>query len=45
MFQTIGASHPKYDRYRTWIANLVAACITVGFLSIPVGVMTGLVAL
>ncbi|NOY94100.1 MAG: succinate dehydrogenase cytochrome b subunit [Deltaproteobacteria bacterium] len=45
MFQTIGASHPKYDRYRAWIANLFAFLITVGFLSIPAGVMANIVTL
>lgn len=45
MFQTIGASHPKYDRYRAWFANIVATAITVGFLSIPIGVMANIVTL
>jgi succinate dehydrogenase / fumarate reductase cytochrome b subunit len=45
MFQTLGASHPKYDRYRAWVANAIAIAITAGFLSIPVGVMAGLVTL
>lgn len=45
MMHTIGASHPKYDRYRAWFANAFALIITAGFLSIPAGVMAGLVTL
>jgi len=44
-FQTVGASHPKYDRYRAWVAYGIAVIITAGFLSIPAGVMVGYVTL
>ena len=39
--QTIGVNHPRYNRYRRVGAALFAAAITVGFLTVPVGVVIG----
>lgn len=43
MFQTLGASHPKYASYRRPLAVVVAIIVLVGFISIPVSVLTGIV--
>lgn len=41
--QTLGAGSRSRDRALKTIANVLALVLTVGFLSVPVGVMTGLV--
>ncbi|MEO0326701.1 MAG: succinate dehydrogenase cytochrome b subunit [Myxococcota bacterium] len=41
MFQTIGANHPRYNRYRDWVAIGIAALLSLGFIAIPVAVLTG----
>jgi succinate dehydrogenase / fumarate reductase cytochrome b subunit len=43
LMQTVGLSHPRYDRLRYAVAALVAAVVLLGNLSFPVAVMTGLV--
>lgn len=43
MFQTVGAAHPKYARYRRPFAVLVAIVISFGFISIPVAILTRVV--
>lgn len=43
MFQTVGAAHPKYARYRRPFAVAMAVIVFLGFVSIPVAVLTGLV--
>jgi len=43
MFQTLGANHPKYAGYRRPLAVVAAIVIFLGFVSIPVSVLTGLV--
>lgn len=43
MFQSLGASHPKYDRFRTDLAVFLSAIITVGNLSFPIAVMFGFI--
>ncbi len=43
MFQTLGAAHPKYARYRRPFAVLVAIVISLGFISIPVAILTRVV--
>lgn len=40
-FQTLGLSHPKYDRFRRPLAATVAGLLVVGFLAVPVAVMAG----
>ncbi|TJZ51008.1 succinate dehydrogenase cytochrome b subunit [Streptomyces piniterrae] len=41
--QTLGANRPGRDRVLKTTANLLALLLTVGFVSVPVAVMTGLV--
>ncbi len=43
LFQSVGASHPAYDRWRHPFAMAAAAVIVAGNCSIPVSVLTGLV--
>ena len=44
-FQTLGASHPRYDTYRRDAAIAISAMITIGNLSFPISVLAGLVTL
>ena len=41
--QTVGASHPKYDRYRRPVAGILTLVIYFGFISVPVSVLAGIV--
>jgi succinate dehydrogenase / fumarate reductase cytochrome b subunit len=43
MLQTLGLSHPSYNRLRTAIAWLVTLAVVLGNISIPVAVLTGVV--
>jgi succinate dehydrogenase / fumarate reductase cytochrome b subunit len=43
MFQTLGLSHPDYNDARRNFARVFAALIVLGFCSVPVAVMAGLV--
>jgi succinate dehydrogenase / fumarate reductase cytochrome b subunit len=43
LMQTVGLSHPKYDRLRYALAGLVTVVVVLGNLSFPIAVMTGLV--
>jgi succinate dehydrogenase / fumarate reductase cytochrome b subunit len=40
-FQTMGANHPKYNGYRRPLALVLAILLFLGFMSTPLGVMTG----
>jgi succinate dehydrogenase / fumarate reductase cytochrome b subunit len=42
MFQTIGVSHPHYSLLLKRTASILAVAIFIGYVSIPVSVMTGL---
>jgi succinate dehydrogenase / fumarate reductase cytochrome b subunit len=42
-FQTLGADHPKYAQLRRPLAVVVALVVFLGFISIPVSVLTGIV--
>lgn len=42
MVQTVGLSHPRYDRWRQAFAVAITAVVVAGNLSFPVAVMTGL---
>lgn len=44
-FQTLGANHPRYNSYRRDLAIAITAVITLGNLSFPISVLTGLVTL
>jgi succinate dehydrogenase / fumarate reductase, cytochrome b subunit len=43
LFQSLGLSHPAYDRWRRVFAAVMAGLIAAGNVSIPVAVLTGLV--
>ncbi|MGH9324118.1 MAG: succinate dehydrogenase cytochrome b subunit [Vicinamibacteria bacterium] len=43
MFQSLGWSHPVYNRWRRHFAVTFAILVSVGFISIPIAVLTGLV--
>jgi succinate dehydrogenase / fumarate reductase cytochrome b subunit len=43
MLQTLGLSHPSYNRLRTALALFVAVVVVAGNISIPVAVLTGVV--
>jgi succinate dehydrogenase / fumarate reductase cytochrome b subunit len=43
MLQTLGLSHPRYNRTREVAAAVLAVLIAAGYISIPVSVLTGLV--
>jgi succinate dehydrogenase / fumarate reductase cytochrome b subunit len=40
-FQTVGANHPKYNRFRRPLAAVIAVVIFVGFITVPVAVLAG----
>jgi succinate dehydrogenase / fumarate reductase cytochrome b subunit len=40
-FQTVGANHPKYNPFRRPLAMVLALLLLFGFLTVPVGVMAG----
>ena len=42
-FQTLGVNHPRYTPMLRTLAKLIAIALFLGFASIPVGVMTGIV--
>ena len=42
LMQTVGLSHPRYDRLRYAFAAFVTAMVVLGNISFPVAVMTGL---
>ncbi|MDX1675732.1 MAG: succinate dehydrogenase cytochrome b subunit [Longimicrobiales bacterium] len=41
--QTFGINNPKYNRYRRPAAAIIAVLITIGYLSIPLAVLTGVI--
>jgi succinate dehydrogenase / fumarate reductase cytochrome b subunit len=41
-FQTVGANHPKYNPFRRPLALGLALLLLVGFVSVPAGVMAGI---
>src|SRR5262249_48899312 len=43
MFQTLGVSHPRYERYARLFAATFAAVIVLGNVSFPIAVLAGLV--
>jgi succinate dehydrogenase / fumarate reductase cytochrome b subunit len=45
MFQSIGFSHPRHTPRLKVLAGVVAAAIVVGYVSIPVAILTGIIGL
>lgn len=43
MLQTLGANHPRYNSWRFKLALAIAIVVTVGNISFPVAVLTGMV--
>jgi succinate dehydrogenase / fumarate reductase cytochrome b subunit len=43
MFQSVGLNHPKYNRLVRILATLISIFVVVGFISIPVAVLLGLI--
>ena len=43
VFQSLGGNHPDYNRYRRPLAGAVAVAVTLGFMAVPIAVVTGLV--
>jgi succinate dehydrogenase / fumarate reductase, cytochrome b subunit len=43
MFQSMGVSHPRYTPILKWAAHIFAWIVAIGFISIPIAVLTGLV--
>jgi succinate dehydrogenase / fumarate reductase cytochrome b subunit len=41
VFQTLGLSHPAWNRTRRVLASVVAVATVAGFLLVPVGVLAG----
>lgn len=41
MFQTVGAVNPRYERPRRTLATLVAVVVSVGFASVPLAILFG----
>lgn len=44
MFQSLGLNHPKYNRLVRALATIVTLVVVIGFISIPVAVLVGLIA-
>ena len=44
MLQTVGAAHPKYREFRRPAAVLLALVVSLGFITIPVSVLAGVLA-
>lgn len=44
MFQSVGLNHPKYNRLVRVLATIVTLAVVIGFISIPVAVLLGLIA-
>jgi succinate dehydrogenase / fumarate reductase, cytochrome b subunit len=43
MFNSLGLNHPRFNRWRRYFASAFALIITVGNVSMPVAVLTGIV--
>ena len=41
VFQTLGGNHPKYNRFRRPLAGVLTGLIYVGFVIVPLAVLTG----
>ena len=45
VFQTLGFNHPKYNKLFSKVGPAIGAFVSLGFISIPAGVLLGIVAL
>ena len=43
MFQSVGLNHPKYNRLVRTLATIITVVVVLGFISIPVAVLLGLI--
>ena len=43
MFQSVGLNHPKYNRLVRTLATIITIVVVVGFISIPVAILLGLI--
>lgn len=43
MFQSLGLSHPSYDRSRQRLMRVIAVLVAVGFAAVPLGVAMGVI--
>jgi succinate dehydrogenase / fumarate reductase cytochrome b subunit len=43
MFQSLGWNHPRYNRWRRTFAVAFAFIVSLGFISVPVAVLAGLI--
>jgi succinate dehydrogenase / fumarate reductase, cytochrome b subunit len=43
LFQTLGLSHPRYDRLRQALPRAVALTVVAGNLAMPLAVLTGII--
>lgn len=43
LFQSLGWNHPRYNRWRRTFAVVFSILVTLGFVSVPLAVLTGLV--
>jgi succinate dehydrogenase / fumarate reductase cytochrome b subunit len=44
MFQTLGLNHPRYNAWRRYFAIAFAVVISLGFMAVPIAILTGVVA-
>ncbi len=43
LFQSLGVNNQRFNRFRRTFANVFTAIVTVGFISIPIGVQLGII--
>lgn len=43
MFQSLGVNHPKYNGFIRGFATVITLLVVIGFISIPVAVLTGII--
>ncbi len=44
MFESVGINHPEYNRFIRGLATVITVVVALGFISIPVAILTGAVA-
>jgi succinate dehydrogenase / fumarate reductase cytochrome b subunit len=43
LFQSVGLNNPRFNPWRRWFATAFAVVTTVGFISVPIAVLAGVV--